>query len=58
MGYGRSEQIEHQFDYGKRGINRRSRKELKRHKHKRERHRAKEDPECFEEYRKYGGWEY
>lgn len=35
-----------------------SRKFAKKTKHKRERRRAKIDPECTDEYRKYEGFEY
>jgi hypothetical protein len=55
MSYGRGEKIERNFDNPK---SRKSRKEEKKHKHQRERRRAKEDPECLPEYRKYDGWEY
>ena len=27
-------------------------------KHRRERRRAKQDPECLPQYRRYNGWEY
>ena len=52
---GRGEQIERYFDDPK---SRKSRKREKTKKHRRERRRAKEDPNCTDEYRKYDGWEY
>lgn len=55
---GRGEQIEHGFDYPKHGESRISRKKDKKLKLRRERRRAKRDPECPSEYRKYSGYEY
>ena len=55
MSTGRTEQ----FDYSKYSSKNRNgvKKLLKRWKHKRERRRAKTDPDCTSEYKKYDGWE-
>lgn len=37
---------------------RKSNKQNKAHKHRRERRRVKEDPDCIPEYRKYKGYEF
>jgi len=61
MSYGKSQQIERHMDAPKKGGEHRQsafRQCLKKGKIKRERIRAKLDPECFPEYRKYAGWEY
>lgn len=63
---GRPEKIEHEFDHdaatdgGRKpwGICKRSHKYKKTLHHRRERRRAKEDPECGPEYRKYQGYEW
>jgi hypothetical protein len=54
MSQGRGEQIENHMDFRKYGEGRRSRKDMKKSK----RRRAKEDPECSDEYKKYDGYEY
>lgn len=63
---GRTSQIEHYFDHrsatdwGSKpwGKCKRSHKEEKQLQHRRERRRAKQDPDCNPEYRKYDGWEW
>lgn len=63
---GRTSQIEHELDHASAtdwgakpwGKNRRSHKYEKKLQHRRERRRAKSDPECGDEYRKYDGWDW
>ena len=60
MAYGAA-QIEHQFDRVKPGGEKRGdkyRRANKKDKIRKERRRAKHDPECHPQYRKYDGWEY
>jgi hypothetical protein len=56
-----SEQIERYFDSPKKGGEHKQskyRKYLKKSKIREERRKAKQDPECFDTYRKYKGYEY
>lgn len=60
MSYG-AQQIEHLFDRRKPGGEGHTdafRRANKKNKIRKERRRAKEDPECHPQYRKYDGWEY
>lgn len=61
MAAARGEQIEKKMDRKmrpRRGYIGHSHKLLKKIIHKRERRRAKSDPECPPEYHKYDGWEW
>ena len=56
-----SQQIEHEFDRTKPGGEHRTdafRRANKKNKIRKERRRAKKNPECDPQYRKYDGWEY
>lgn len=58
---GRGEQIERELDYlfhSKRKVVQHSHKKHKKRKLRTERRRAKKDPECLPEYRRYNGWEW
>ena len=61
MSYGKASQIERQYDYvfdSKRGVVQHSHKYDKLTKNRVERHRAKRNPECMPQYRKFDGWEW
>ena len=61
MAYGLGDQIEKDLDYefdSKRKLVQHSHKIDKIHKHRAERRRAKQDPECIPKYRKFRGWEW
>ena len=61
MATGRGEQIEKKMDRKmrpRRGTIRHSHRMYKKIKHKRERRRARENPECTPEYHRYDGWEW
>ena len=64
MSVGKTEQIENRIAQECRtcrkpwGIVRRSGKYIKTAKNRRERRRAKQNPECVSEYKCYSGWEF
>jgi len=61
MAYGDGDQIEKKFDYefdSKRGLVQHSHKIDKLFKARKERRRARRDPECVPMYRRYFGWEW
>jgi len=61
MALGNGEQIEREFDYmfaSKRGVVRHSHKIDKQFKHRKERRRAKLNPECQPWYKRFYGWEW
>ena len=59
MAQGGGEQIENEMKRrGRHGECNHSAKSIKQAKHRVERRRAKQDPECQSAYRKYSGWMY
>ena len=61
MSVGLCDQIERRYDYqfaSKRGIVNHSHKEDKQMKNRKERRRARQNSECWPEYKRYDGWEW
>ena len=61
MAVGSGDQIERQLDYdlaSKRGLVQHSHKIDKQMKNRKERRRARHDPECQPEYKRFYGWEW